>query len=78
VQKLRESWFACYTVEDPDNLGFWVANLSHSLYGEVNCWARDPVRAEGMAWEELGRRMIRRTKTLAYKAVHEGPNGYVP
>jgi len=68
----------CYLMPDPENEGFFLATIMSGEYGDIECRSRDPVRAEGMAWEELGRRLIQRTRTIAYKALHEGPNGYVP
>lgn len=68
----------CYVTKSVEHPDFWEANIWGFDYGDIVCLSRDPVRAEGMAWEELGQRMIKRTRTLAYKSLHEGPDGYVP
>lgn len=75
--EIQPKYGICVVIPDPENVGFFIAEV----WGEactVTVRARDPVRAEGMAWREYGQRLIDRTKTIAYKAAHEDPDGYVP
>lgn len=66
--------FDCYLMKSEEHEGFWHAEIHGGVYGDVICLARDPVKAEGFAWRELGERMIRRTQTIAYKAAQEVKN----
>ncbi len=68
----------CHVYVDLDNDGFYAAEIWSAVYGDIRCLARDRTRAEGFAWRELGERMVKRTQTLAYKAVSETNNGYLP
>jgi hypothetical protein len=62
-----------YTYPSDEHEGFYAAEIFGGPYGDILCLARDPIRAQGFAWRELGERMIKRTQTLAYKAT-QGEN----
>ncbi len=68
LERMCEYENTCYVYKSEENPGFWVAEILGTDYGEVLVFARDPIRAEGFAWRELGERMVRRTQTIAYKA----------
>lgn len=58
----------CYVYKSGEHEGFYAAEILSGEYGDILCLARDPIRAQGFAWRELGERMIKRTQTRAYKA----------
>lgn len=56
----------CHIYESLEHKGFWVAEIFGGIYGDILCYARDPIRAEAFAWRELGERMVKRTYSKAY------------
>lgn len=68
---MEKSEVSCYLYKSVEFEGFWVAEIFGGIYGEIHVFARDPIRAEGFAWRELGERMVKRTQTIAYKAIQE-------
>ena len=71
----KESRPVCVTLMSDEHEGFLVASVIAPPYADVSAYARDPVLAEALAWQALADQMIKRTKTIAYKAVQGGEFG---
>lgn len=69
---MRTTASECYVYIDSEVPDLWAAEICAGIYGDIKVYALDPIRAQGFAWRELGNRMVRRTETIAYRAMVEG------